>query len=337
MSFIGTRWLALALGMSVSLAAAAAPVNPADPFYTSPAGLGQRYLQDDEWAALDALVDKLAASGERAEDGRFWLYKVSLAASDWFEALTDDYDDLLQKKFVAWQKERPDSAYAPVLAAMQLHSAAWRARGRGFSSSVTPEGWALFHERNAKAWKIIQASKPKSARLPAWYEQALAIGMDANVPPAQITALFNEGINRFPGYHSLYFNYARRFSPRWGGNYTDADAFINSQVAAKTNPEGEVLYARLYWLIDQYGGGDPDFFTESRVDWRRMRAGFELLMRQFPKSAWNQANFAVFACRANDAGTYLKWRQKVDRNEFYKAAPAGISLEVCDARFTIKT
>jgi hypothetical protein len=337
MSFIGTRWYALALGMSLSLGVPAAPADPADPYYTSPAGLGQRYLQDDDWAALDALVDKLAASGERADDGRFWLYKVSRGAHEWFGALNEDSDDALQEKFIAWQEQRPDSAYAPVLAAMQVHSTAWRARGGGFSSSVTPEGWALFRERNAKAWKMIQAAKPKSSRLPTWYEEAISIGMDADVPSAQITALFNEGIDHFPGYHPLYFNYARQYSPRWGGDYAEADAFIKSQVVAKTNPEGEVLYARLYWLIDQYGGGDPDFFTESRVDWPRMRAGFELLMRQFPKSAWNQANFVMFACRAGDSGTYFKWRKTVDRNEFYNAAPEGISLEVCDARFTTRT
>jgi len=40
------------------------------------------------------------------------------------------------------------------------------------------------------------------------------------------------------------------------------------------------------------------------------------------------------ACRAGDAATYFKWRQTVDRNEFHNAAPQGISLEVCDARFT---
>jgi hypothetical protein len=264
MSHTPLRWCALALAVVGSSASVtAAPVDRSDSFYTSPAGLAQRYIQDDDWGALDALVDKLAVSGDRADDGRFWLYKVSRAVEEWFEALPAEYDSRLQAKFVAWQKQHADSAYGPVVAAMQLHVTAWRARGRGFSSSVTPEGWALFEERNAKAWEIIKATKPKSSRLPAWYEEAISIGMDAGASPREITALFNEGIDRFHGYHPLYFNYARQFSPRWGGNYAAADAFIKRQVASKTNPEGEVLYARLYWLIDQYGGGDPDFFTES--------------------------------------------------------------------------
>lgn len=152
----------------------------------------------------------------------------------------------------------------------------------------------------------------------------------------ELAALFEEGIKRFPGYHPLYFSYARQFSPRWGGEYKDADAFIKAQVAAKTNPEGEVLYARLYWLLDQLGGGDPDFFAKSLVSWPRMRAGFDLLMEQFPKSAWNQANYVAFACRAEDAGAYIKWRKTVDAGEFKRAAPPGVSIEVCDARFTRK-
>ncbi|MGH8184921.1 MAG: hypothetical protein ACREUC_00045, partial [Steroidobacteraceae bacterium] len=149
----------------------------------------------------------------------------------------------------------------------------------------------------------------------------------------QVGALFMEGIKRFPGYHPLYFSYARRFSPRWGGNYVDADAFIESQVAAKTNPEGESLYARLYWLLDQYGGGDADFFEDSLVNWSRMRSGFELLIERFPKGARNQASLASFACRVGDPVTYTKWRRTLDLGAFKDVAPDGVSLEVCDARF----
>jgi hypothetical protein len=68
-----------------------------------------------------------------------------------------------------------------------------------------------------------------------------------------------------------------------------------------------------------------------------MRSGFEAMMKQFPSSTWNQANFAAYACRANDGATYFKLRPQVDAVQFERAAPAGISLEVCDERFTTRS
>jgi hypothetical protein len=303
----------------------------------SPEWLGPEYLSSDQFAKLDALAEQVATSGALAEDGRPQLYKLRKAISSYFETVPDSFDWLWPGKFGEWRRQLPDSTLVGIAEAMQVHALAWRARGHGFASSVTPEGWALFAERNERAWQLIMAAKPSSSRLALWYEEAIDIGLDADRKPAEVMALFNEGIKRFPDYFPLYFSFARQFSPRWGGNYQVADAFIRAQVTAKTNHLGDVLYARLYWLIDQYNGADADFFTRSRVDWTRMRAGFDMLMSQFPKGAWNQANLVSFACRAGDGPTYFKWRKTVDPNEFMNAAPDGISLEVCDARFTQKT
>jgi hypothetical protein len=350
--WFGKGWLvrlftALTMGLYVAFAVGdpLLPQNrpPPDPLPEMPANFktpevwAQSYVALNNWAALDALVERLAASGERADDGRFQLYKLTAALSDWLESHGEEKDEDFRIKFAEYGKQIPQSAFQPILVAMQIHAAAWRVRGHGFTSTVSPEGWSLFRERNREAWKTILAAKPRSDRLPTWYDRAISIGMDANIPDEQLTAIFEEGIEKFPGNYAIYFAYARQLSPRWGGTYEDADAFIQAQVSAKTNPDGDVLYTRLYWLIDQNNGQDQDFFEESLVDWSRMRGGFELLMKQFPKSAWNKANFTAYACRARDAASYLKLRPEVDPHEFDKATPWGISLEVCDARFTVKT
>lgn len=333
--FLKRRWI---VARSCGLCASAGATDAAreDAFMSTPEWLAREYVGAGEWAKLEALIETLAQSGERAEDGRFRLYLVTGGIWSWLELWDEDQDQNFRGKFAEYREQVPGSAFAPILAAMQVHASGWRARGHGFSSTVTREGWALFQERSEQAWKMMKACKSKSDRLAIWYEQALNMGMDADVAPDELAALFDEGIQRFPGYHPLYFSYARQLSPRWGGDYEEADAFIKAEVAAKTNPDGEVLYARLYWLLDQYGGGSPDFFAESLVSWPRMRAGFDLLMEQFPKGAWNHANYVAFACRAEDAGAYFKWRKTVDAGEFKRAAPPGVSIEVCDARFIRK-
>jgi hypothetical protein len=316
---------------------APAAAEESNDFMNSPEWLATKYVGAGQWQELDALIEKLAASGERAEDGRYRLYLVTSEIQEWLGLWNQEQDSQFQQGFAEYRKGMPASAFASVLAVMQVHAAAWRARGTGYASTVTPEGWALFKERNQRAWQMLLACKSSSGRLPIWYELAIKIAADAGVPQREQDAIFKEGIQRFPGYHSIYFTYTRQFSPLWGGDYESADAFIRGQAAAAHNQEGDVLYARLYWLLDQLGNGDADFFVESLVDWQRMRGGFELLMKQFSASAWNQANFTAFACRANDAPTYWKLRKKVDRGQFQRAAPRGISLEVCDERFTVRS
>src|SRR4029434_549725 len=96
-----------------------------------------------------------------------------------------------------YRQQKPESPFAPLATAMQLRASAWRARGHGFADTVRPEGWKLFAERLAAAWQVIEASKSTSSRLPLWYEQAIKVGMDLERPASDLTALFNEGINRF--------------------------------------------------------------------------------------------------------------------------------------------
>jgi hypothetical protein len=333
-------WLAslalVVLSAGSSSARAQEPVQEEpNAFFTTPEWLGQKSVSDADWARLEPLVESLSASGERNIDGKFQLHLLTEGIAEWLVGEEADQD--LRDELAKYKEQFPKSAFWPILEAMEAHAAAWRARGGGFSSTVTPEGWSFFRERNKNAWQLIRAAKSRSDRLPTWYEEAISIGMDANVSDEELRALFEEGIAKFPGYHPIYFSYARQFSPRWGGNYEDADAFIREQVAARTNPDGEVLYTRLYWLIDQNNGEDTDFFEESLVDWSRMRTGFELLLKSFPKSNWNRANFGVYACRAGDAATFLKLRPSLEPISFRSAAPEGLSLEVCDARFIKKT
>jgi hypothetical protein len=310
---------------------AAPPETPA--FFKEPSWLGQDYFNKDSFAKLDALVADYVKSGTRTDDGRFALYMLTSSLEEWFGLWTAEQDGSTAQKLDAWNKENPGSAMQPIVAAMQMHRTAWRVRGGGYSSTVTEEGWRLFRERDRRAWQILMDHKKESSVIPTWYELAISIGGEIDISDDELRKLFDEGIRRHPGYHPIYFTFARQFTPRWGGNYADADAFILEQTKAKTNPEGEILYARLYWLMDQYEDGSPSFFEDSLVSWRRMRSGFERMMLAYPKSAWNQANFAVYACRARDATTYALLRPKINAGQFQAAAPEGISLEVCDARF----
>jgi hypothetical protein len=301
-----------------------------------PSATALAYFRIGQFGKVDWLINQLATTQARTVDGRFQLFMTTWGLSDWFEAQDEDSDPAMRALFKQWGEQFPKSEFMPILRAIQMNASGWRARGRGFNSTVTEEGRYLFNERSGRAWNQLMDCKDGSDKLPIWYQHAITIGLDAGVPDEVLRPLVTQGMRKFPGYHPIQFAYARQLSPRWGGNYADADAFITEQVAAPTNPEGEILYARLYWLIDQYSGTPENFFSESLVIWPRMRAGFELLMKSYPASAWNQANFASYACRANDAKTYASLRRKVDPTEFARAASRDLPLDACDARFRKK-
>jgi hypothetical protein len=302
-------------------------------FLKDPARLGEQHFGAGNYEALESVVADLAKSKARTEDGRYALFMLTWHLHNWFEHWGTSSDSMMAAKLKTWNKQFPDSALQPIVAAMHMHVTAWRARGNGFSSTVTEEGWRLFKERNQRAWELLIDHKEVSSSLPTWYEKAIRIGSDAGVPDDTLRELFDEGIRRHPGYHPIYFAYIRDLAPRWGGSYAEADTFIREQTASKGVSDSDELYARLYWALDQTEQGSPSFFDESEVSWPRMRKGFERMMRAYPKSARNQAHFAMFACRAHDGNTYGMLRSKVDAGQFREAAPQGISLEVCDARF----
>ena len=66
--------------------------------------------------------------------------------------------------------------------------------------------------------------------------------------------------------------------------------------------------------------------------WSSMKAGFEQLMKRYPKSTWNLNAFAAFACRANDGATYGALRARIGQNVIAFAWASNYSSDVCDER-----
>ncbi len=324
---------------AMAITAWVAPLNaqqlfdPEATLRADPEWFAQDCVTKRNWKAVDELVERLAASGERDADGRYQLERAVLGISYGLGSTPAAAGPALLADLARYQAASPTSALAPILASLQTRTAAWRARGSGSLATVLPEGAELFHARSLEASRALQSAKATASRLPIWYEQAILAGQDAGAPTDELLRIFHEGAARFPDYVPIYTAAARLFSPRFGGDYAAADTFVQLAVALRQPPESEILYAQLYRRIDEYAGQDADFFEASRVSWPLMRAGFEQLLKAYPTGRINAAVFASFACRAGDADTYRKLRQDILSGEFRAASPEGISVDVCDAKF----
>ncbi len=92
------------------------------------------------------------------------------------------------------------------------------------------------------------------------------------------------------------------------------------------------LYTRIYWDLTEQEGPDFDPFRDSHADWSLMKAGFEGLMKRYPKSKWNLNAYAYFACRANDGATYGELRARIGQDVIPSAWASNYSTDVCDER-----
>jgi hypothetical protein len=131
----------------------------------------ERDLQSDliaeKFDVLDQTADQLRAEKTRVPGGQWQLrlFYVSLDAPQ--QTKQDSAEHIAHLEH--WMSQRPNSITARVALATALTRWAWVARGNGFASTVTPEGWKLFNERIGQAQLVLEGSKNMPAKCPQWY------------------------------------------------------------------------------------------------------------------------------------------------------------------------
>ncbi len=229
------------------------------------------------------------------------------------------------------KKLYPKEAFVALAEVAYWTSYAWDARGGGYASSVSGDGWKLFQERLEKAEKILLETKSYSAQLPTWYDEMITVQSALNRPEDERDRVFVEAVKRYPTYYPIYFTMLDYLSPKWGGTWRTVDNMIKWSVEHTKAQEGMTLYARLYWVVS----GDPEvkLFEDTFASWPRMKQGFEDMMARHPKSKWNLNNFAKFACMAGDKETFLKLRAQIGTGVVDAAWPENTSLDLCETKF----
>src|SRR4051812_32718033 len=115
-------------------------------------------LTAGQYDTLDALARKHRGSKECYADGLWKLKEV-------YEGLVpaeNNSETQWQARLAAireWIKTKPESITARVALANTLVSYAWKARGGGYSDTVTQNGWKLFEQRLIEAMQVLKDSK----------------------------------------------------------------------------------------------------------------------------------------------------------------------------------
>lgn len=281
-----------------------------------------------QFARLDELYEQWCTGKDRFPDGLWKLseFEGGLAANFATWKMWDR--DLVTIK--AWQQASPKSAAAMYAEAIYWHHYAWKARGGGYASTVSSEGWQLFRDRLAKAEAALDAPQLAGTQCPAPDTERIELMIDQGADETRLASVYTEAVRKYPEYHPLYFSMARQYQPKWGGSAAQYETFASGVAKLTKNFEGMGMYARLYWLVD-YNSGLP-FRNQPQTApyWDKLRAGFDDLMRLYPSSIHNLGKYADVACRSTDGALYRTLRTKLEgyEEETHMSDP----VDVCDLR-----
>ena len=198
----------------------------------------------------------------------------------------------------AWIAQSPSPAAYIALANFH-HAFAWEWRGGGFARAVSHSAWTPYREQLKIERGVLEAHKSEAAVDPEWYFTMENLALEQNWPQSESQRLYAEALSKNRFYDRVYYAIATRLEPQWGGSWEAVEQMANASARSTRDKMGDIFYTRIYqWAIDC----GCQMFRKSRVDWPRMKAGFQEMLRRFP-DPWNANQFANFACEAEDRAT----------------------------------
>lgn len=179
-----------------------------------------------------------------------------------------------------WITAKPDSITARVAYANFLADYASHARGSGYASTVTKDGWRFFAERLDTARSVLKEARALNEQDPFWWSVSLRVALGQSWPKAEYDALVAEAKSFEPGFWG--YDTARAYSllPRWYGEPGDWEAYA-SRAAVDERGAGVEVYARITIQLYMFY---TNIFRETQASWPKTRKGLEQLHQKYPRS-----------------------------------------------------
>jgi len=215
---------------------------------------------------------------------------------------TKDRKQALDAVLAALAKARPGSALIHSLRGGEYVSYAWDARGGGWASSVTEEGWKLMKERLAvaeeelnQAWALDPTSTAPAQRM-----IAVVLGTDGNRDKMELW--FKRAMAANPWSVDTCEAKANFLEPKWHGSPEELLAF--GRECFKTGDwDGDVpltlpgVHMRLAQYTSKGYRFDPAYLKQPEV-WKDIQETFEAGLKLRPKDAMLRSRYANCACLA---------------------------------------
>jgi hypothetical protein len=288
---------------------------------------------NDKFKELDDLAKEWRTTKDRYSDGR---WKLSFFYR-WLQEPPGEKDkyteDEWQKHFAQMQKwlaYNPQSITANIVHGDMMRNYAWEARGYGYVSTVSEEGWRLFKERLAAAEQILQNAKQLPEKCPHWYYAMAYVAMGQKWDMDRYNKMIEEAIAFEPAYEKIYEQKYVHLRPEWYGSSGEAERFADEVYERLGEKNGPAMY---FFIADsQWRYHHADLFRVSKLSWQKVKHGFRISEKLFGESAGRLNRYATLAVAARDKKTtrrvllrlgdnqdvYSYWGQSQDFYEWTK-------------------
>jgi hypothetical protein len=256
----------------------------------------QANLIAEKFDVLDTTADHLRSEKTRLTGGQWQLRQFYGALDAPQQSEQDSAEHIAHLE--QWVNQRPNSITAHVALATALTRWAWVARGHGYGSTVTPEGWRLFQERMSKARVVLESSQNLSAMCPQWYSAMLMVGTAQGWGAARMSKVLEDGIQFEPGYYYLYVQYANYLLPKWYGQPGSASKFASTSADAVGGEGGDILYFQIGADLIKRGN---DEFPVREMDWERLQRGYEAIAAHYGVGRYQENQLAFMAWKFQDS------------------------------------
>lgn len=251
------------------------------------------------YAELDALAQRLQQQRSRFAGGAWRLHVLfGTLSSPGSATATDAAWEAHIAKLEQWSHSSPASPTPRIALAQTYLRFAWKARGHGYSDTVTPEGLALFQERVRSARATLEQSAALAEASPHWYLQMQGVALVQQWDPATVDALAERALNHEPGYYYFALAEANYLLPKWHGKTGDTERYA-AQVADRLGgPEGDAVYFQIAAAINCCKKTQAP-----ALSWQRIQQGFAAIESLYGSTNHERNVMAYLAVRAGDTAT----------------------------------
>jgi hypothetical protein len=175
---------------------------------------------------------------------------------------------------------------------------AWKARGHGYSNTVTPEGWALFRDRVQSARSTLEQSAALAENSPHWYLEMQGVALDQQWDRAAFDALAERSLAHAPGYYYFAISESNYLLPKWYGKPGDSERYA-AQVADRIGgDEGNAVYFQIAAAINCCKRTQAP-----ALSWPRVQQGFAAIESLYGSTNHERNVMAFLALRSGDDAT----------------------------------
>ncbi len=275
-------------------------------------GAVRRLLVEEEFDELEEIAARLRAEKSRSYTSEWQLSYFYQYLGERWTGHNPSKEDWLLGILERWRKEKPESVTPLIMIAKAHIKFGWFARGRGFASTVTEEGWKVFHEKLQKARKVLEEAEELNTKDPEVYCLLLQIEQGEGNSNRKMNRLFEKGIAVKLGYRPLYRTRAYSLMPRWGGSKEELEVFSRRSVELTKEQEGESLYAVIATSMLGYVSNED--YPELKFSYPRIKQGCIDILERYPEADYYLNAYCFLASLYGDKETAKELFDKIGDN-----------------------